>query len=144
MTIVTRERPAGVTILALLCFIAGGSSAYGTRIFGSWLLHPLAGVLLNPIAGLAVIVGLAAAFVQAGFFIAIGIGLLKMQNWARVLLIVLSGLEFLAGVRAVVASAAPGTANAPGPALLVLACSVGVLIYLFTPRVKEAFGAARF
>jgi hypothetical protein len=144
MATVNKDRPAGVMILALLCFIAGGSSAYETRIFGDWVLHPLAGLLLNPIAGMVVIVGLAAALVQAGFFIVIGIGLLKMKNWARVVLIVLIGLEFLVGVRAVVASAAPGTANAPGPALIVLGGSVGVLIYLFTPRVKEVFGTARF
>ena len=85
MTSATKERPAGVTILALLSFIVGGSFAYGTRIFGSLVLHSLAGLLINPLAGIVVIVGLAIALVQAGLFIAIGIGLLKMQNWARVL-----------------------------------------------------------
>jgi hypothetical protein len=87
MTTAKKERPAGVTILALLCFIAGGSFPFETRAFGSRLSHPVASFLMNPIAAMAVFVYLAAALVQAGFLIAIG--LLKMKNWARVVLTVL-------------------------------------------------------
>jgi hypothetical protein len=142
---ITKQRPPGATILALLCFIAGGSCAFGIRAFGDdWVLHPVAAFLINPIAGMVVIVYLAAALMQAGFFIAIGIGLLKMQNWARVFLIVLIGFEFLTGFSSLLTPITHALGSSPGPALIVITSAVGALIYLFRPRVKQMFGAIRF
>jgi uncharacterized membrane protein (DUF2068 family) len=141
MATVTKGRPAGVTILALLCFIAGGSYAYGTRMIGDWILHPLAGLLINPLAGMMAIVYLAAALVQAGFFIAIGIGLLKMHNWARVVLIVLCLIVLPFAVLGLMGSLMHAGASSLGSLVIVIAIAASMLVYLFKPRVKEVFGA---
>ena len=143
MTGVPKERPTGVTILAVLFFIAGAFYASGTLVVGSRVLRPLAGLLINPLAAIVVIVSLATTLVQAALFVAIGIGLLRLQNWARVLLIVLIGLGFLTGARALATSGAHGIVSSPGPALIVVVSGIGMLIYLFRPHVKRAFGAAR-
>lgn len=143
MTSATKERPAGVTILALLSFIVGGSFAYGTRIFGSLVLHSLAGLLINPLAGIVVIVGLAIALVQAGLFIAIGIGLLKMQNWARVFLVVLSLIVLPFAVLGLMSSVMHAYASSLGSLVIMIAIVASMLVYLFKPRVKEVFGATR-
>jgi hypothetical protein len=110
-------------------------------------LRPLAGILLNPYAAIFVFLAAALSFVQGALFIAVGIGFLKLQNWARVLLIVLTGLALLYGARALVtsgASAANAFVSSPGPVLIVGSIVVGLLVYLFRPHVKQAFGATRF
>jgi hypothetical protein len=137
----TKRRPPGVTILALFCFIAGGFFAFGMRFFGSWLSHPVAGFLINPIAGIVVIVGLAVAVVQAGLFIALGIGLLKMRNWARVSLIVLSLIALTFAVLGLVGSVMSVAVSNLGALVVVIAIAASMLVYLFKPRVKEMFGA---
>jgi hypothetical protein len=144
MTTAKKERPAGVTILALLCFIAGGSFAFGTRVFGSWLSHPVAGFLINPIAGMMVIVYLAGALVEAGLFIAIGIGLLKVQNWARVFFIVLGLIVLTFAVLGLLASLMHADVSSLGSLVIMIAIVASMLVYLFKPRVKLAFGATRF
>jgi uncharacterized membrane protein (DUF2068 family) len=144
MATAKKERPAGVTILALLCFIAGGSFPFETRAFGSWLSHPLASFLMNPIAGMVVIVYLAAALVQAGFFIAIGIGLLKMKNWARVVLIVLCLIALPFAVLGLMGSLTHADASSLGSLVIMIAIAASMLVYLFKSRVKEVFGSTRF
>ena len=139
-----KERPVGVTILAVLFFIVGARYFFEILIIGSTVLRSLAGLLINPLAGIVVIVSLASALVQAALFVAIGIGLLKLQNWVRVLLIVLIGLVLLMAARALVISGAQGIVSSPGPVLIAGSIVVGVLVYLFRPHVKQAFGAIRF
>lgn len=135
----TKRRPPGVTILALFCFIVGGSFAFGMRFFGSWLSHPVAGFLIHPIAGIVIIVGLAAALVQSGIFIVIGIGLLKMQNWARLSLIVLGLIVLTFAVLGLVGSVMRVAVSGLGSLVVVIAIAASMLVYLFKPRVKEMF-----
>jgi len=97
----------------------------------------------QPLAAVFVFLALAISFVQGFLLIAIGIGFLKLQNWARVLLIILIGLGFLGGIRGLVTSGANGILQSPGPAFILAAISIGILMYLFSPRVKQAFGATR-
>lgn len=137
----TKRRPTGVTILALFCFIVGGSFAFGMHFFGSWLSHPVAGFLINPIAGIVLIVGLAVALVQAGLFIALGIGLLKMRNWARLSLIVLNLIVLTFAVLGLVGSVMHAAGSSLGSLVVVIAIAASMLVYLFKPRVKEMFGA---
>src|SRR5271166_1349724 len=140
----TQDRPVGITILALLFLGLGASHALGAILGPFLLFRPLASALLNPFAASVAILAYIYALVEAGFFILIGIGLFKMQNWARVLLIVLIGMEFLVGAVGLVNSGAHGVMVNPGPALIVASISLGVLVYLFQPHVKQAFGATRF
>ena len=137
----TKRRPPGVTILALFCFIVGGSFVFGMRFFGSWLSHPVAGFLINPIAGIVVIVGLVVALVQAGLFIVLGIGLLKMQNWARVSLILLSLIVLTFAVLGLVGSVMHVAVSSLASLVVVIAIAAWMLVYLSKPRVKETFGA---
>lgn len=72
-------------------------------------------------------------------YLTLGAGLLRLKNWARFFVIVLAILNLLTGV-----------VGYAGPRLILLRQSiislvieVVVLIYLFRPEVKEAFGAAR-
>jgi hypothetical protein len=72
-------------------------------------------------------------------YLTLGTGLLRLQNWARFVVIVLAILNLLTGV-----------VGYAGPRLILLRQSiislvieVVVLIYLFRPEVKEAFGATR-
>jgi hypothetical protein len=109
------------------------------HIVGFIILHPLAGLLINPLPAIGSFFAAAISLVQAGLFFAIGIGLLKMQNWARVLLIVLSGIVLLFGVLGLMISVMRADASSLG--FRVIAIAVSMLVYLFKPRVKAVFGA---
>jgi hypothetical protein len=91
-------------------------------------------ILINPYAAIFVFLAASVSFVQGALFIAVGIGFLKLQNWARVLLIVLIGLALLNGARALVFSGSHALAFSPGPVLIVGSIVVGMLVYLFRPR----------
>jgi hypothetical protein len=140
----SKERPIGVTILAVLFLIAGAYYSLGTLIAPLRIFRPLAVILLNPYAAIFAFLALAISFVQGVLLIAIGIGFLKLQNWARILLIVFVGLVLLMAACGLITSGVQGLVSSPGPALIVGSIFVGVLVYLFRPHVKEAFGASRF
>jgi hypothetical protein len=140
----SKERPSGVTILAVLFLIAGTYYALGALIAPLRIFRPLAVILLNPYAAIFAFLALAISFVQGVLLIAIGIGFLKLQNWARILLIVFIGLALLMAARTLVISGAHWIVSSPGPVLIVWSIAVGVLVYLLRPHVKQAFGAIRF
>ena len=142
------ERPTGVTILAVLYFL-------GAAFLG------LCGILF--IVGGSMLTGLAhsggpasALFAMGGAFIggillavgvldlAIGIGFIKLQNWARVLAIIFLGIGILFGIVGLFAMLAHLMVVVLVFRLIVLAIEVWILIYLFKPHVKQAFGATGF
>ena len=144
MTRHAKNRPVGITVLALLS-LGVGAIYVGWAILGPFrLFRPLASALLNPLVTLLAMIAFSFTLVEGGFFILIGIGLFKMQNWARVLLVVLIGVEFLLGALGLATSGTSGVMADPGPVLIVASISFGVLVYLFRPRIKQAFGAIRF
>jgi hypothetical protein len=68
---------------------------------------------------------------KAALLVAIGVGLIRLQNWARILLIVFIGLELLIVARALAFSdshALHALAFSPGPALIVGSIVVGCLL----------------
>jgi len=142
------ERPAGVTIIAVLGIIGGAVLAViglilctGGALFSGMAQRPL-GIMIG--AGSAVVgvilLGIAALYIVTA------VGLLKLQDWARILAIVLTAAGLLLSglgmfdvfrhqhvlfffgvfVRHVV----------------VIAIDVWILVYLFQPKVKQAFGAS--
>ncbi|MBZ5694224.1 MAG: hypothetical protein LAN36_02560 [Acidobacteriia bacterium] len=138
------ERPTGVTILAILAFIATGCAALvglmfllGGAMMSSMGAFPRFGMMAgmgSAILGV-VCLGLAALYLVAG------LGLWKLQEWARILTIVLAGLGLLVNGFGIL-----------GPLMsfhimfllwraVVLGLDVWVLVYLFQPHVKKAFGA---
>jgi cytochrome c oxidase subunit IV len=141
------ERPAGVTILAVVAFIFGGLLALG----GLGMM--LGGAVLSRMAnsgGLGMLAGVGGAiigFVFLGFavvYIVDAIGLLKVANWGRILTIILVGLSLLRSAFSMMRSLGHLNPIALCFALIIAAIDVWILVYLFKPDVKQAFGAASF
>ena len=142
------ERPTGVTILAVLYFI-------GTAILGiCGLLFILGGSMLS---GLVQSGGPGSAILAAGgavvgvvFFVlallelALGIGFIKLQNWARVVAIVFTGIAVLLGVLGMFSLLVHLIIFALIVRVITLAIQIWILVYLFKPHVKQAFGATGF
>src|ERR1700739_3391845 len=129
-------RPTGVTILAVLSFVVA------LVLFGNALLLMGGGSflkqLMSLIAGLHITPHLFFWFycMMAVLYVAIGLGFLRVQNWARLVVVILS----IFGL----ATTALGYA---APRLIIfrqspidLAIDIVVLIYLFWPKVKQVFG----
>jgi hypothetical protein len=143
------QRPTGVTIIAVLNFIgaagllilgllsfAGGSLIAGffnaaATANGTTGAAPVAGWM----AGIGIFIG-AIFLAFAIFAVFIGIGLLKLKNWARVTTIVFSVLGLLGnlnGLRGGVAGGIVGT-------IIGLAINILIIWYMLQPSVKAAFG----
>jgi hypothetical protein len=142
------ERPTGVTILAVLYFI-------GTAFLGlCGILFIVGGSMLSGLAqsggpGSAILAA-GGAVVGAIFLVlallelAIGIGFIKLQNWARVVAIVFTGIAVLFGVLGMFSLLAHVMVFALMIRFIVLALQIWILVYLFKPHVKQAFGATGF
>ena len=154
------KRPIGVTILAISLFLGipyllflalvlvGSTFSFGALVFVvtflsyfvNWLSRALVLFFVQFQSGAN-----AAAFVGFHCFVIllyliIGAGLLRLQNWARVVVIVLSIVNLVVSIGGYF-----------GPRMILfrqMSISMGiellVVIYLFQPRVKEAFGAPKF
>ena len=154
------KRPMGVTILAIALFLGipylaflalvlvGAKFPFGLFIFVitflsyflNWLSHALLlfFVQFQSAANTVAFVGFYCFLMLLNLIV--GAGLLRLQNWARVAVIVLS-----------IANLVVSVGGYFGPRLLLfrqmsisMGIEVAVLIYLFQPRVKEAFGASKF
>ena len=142
------ERPTGVTILAVLYFI-------GTAFLGiCGLLFIVGGSMLSGLAqsgGPGSAIFAAGGAVVGGVFLvlallelAIGIGFIKLQNWARVVAIVFTGIAVLFGVIGMFSLLVHVVVFALMVRLITLAIQIWILVYLFKPHVKQAFGATSF
>jgi hypothetical protein len=103
---------------------------------------------------LAIVAGVGGALIGviclvfAGLEVAIGIGLWKLQNWARVLTIVLCGLALLSSCFTLLFA----LTHMFGVfffglffrRLVLAAVQVWIVIYLLKPQVKQAFGTTGF
>jgi hypothetical protein len=128
-----RERPVGVTILAVLAFIGG---IFG--LLGALALLGLGGVAAAGDAGLG---GLTMLFgvlllVLALIQLAFGYGAWTLKPWAwtlgvagQVLSLILALVNILTG-------------SDIGSQIIGIAISAIILYYLFTPGVRAAFGRA--
>lgn len=129
-----RERPTGVSILAVLCWVGAGGSllvAFYALILAT-LLSAFTLFFLTPmLLGMGLVVALGAVAV-AGLLLATGVGLWRGRAWGWVLGLVVAGLLALAGI---------GTlASRDGSGLVQLAFAGAVGWYLFQPGVKQWFG----
>jgi hypothetical protein len=137
------ERPTGVTILAVLSFFAGGiilvialAALAGSAVLASVLSLPAS------LAGAGAIIVAVIFFLFAALHAANGVGLLKLQNWARVLSIALITLGLLSAVLGVFGALAPFRVFQLLPQLIVAGIELWILMYLYKPHVKQAFGSA--
>jgi hypothetical protein len=142
------QRPAGVTVIAVLDFIGAGFCVIGALVaffFGSMLasfigaaagangtVAPGAGVM----AGIGVVLGVG-FLVGAALIIFVALGLLKLKNWARVVTIVLGALGLLGNL----AKFARGMGGSGMVwTIISLAYDIWVIWYMLQPNVKAAFG----
>jgi len=159
------QRPTGVTVLAVLSFVfalaillsilgsglplGGGSFLPRLSFWVANLLSQVADWGSHAVGGLAMValdrvippplfIFVAIYILMALLYAAIGMGFLRMRNWARLLMIALAILDL--------ATTALGYAS---PRFLIfrqttiaIAIHVAVLVYLFRPKVKETFGAS--
>jgi len=142
------ERPTGVTILAVLYFIGAAFFALCGILFivGGSMLSGLAhgggpGSALFAMGG-AVVGGI--FLVLAVLNLAIGIGFIKLQNWARVVAIILIGIGVVFGLLSMASLLAHFMMFVLVVRLIFLAIEIWILVYLFKPHVKQAFGATGF
>jgi hypothetical protein len=142
------ERPTGVTILAVLTFIGAGFLLIVGILFfagGAMLSHVLA---TGPGASMLLGVGgavLGSVLLVLGIVqLAIAVGLLKLQNWARILLIVFVALSLLSSGGGLLFSFAHIFPLLMFRHIVTVAIDIWILIYLLKPHVKQAFGASGF
>ena len=141
------ERPAGVTILAVVAFILGGFSAMaalGMALGGAVLSRMASGGGLGMLASLGGAVLGAIFFGFAAIYIVDAVGLLKLANWARILTVVLVALHLLRSAFGLLRAVAHVHPIGLFFTLVFAAVDVWILVYLFKPDVKQAFGATSF
>lgn len=131
------KRPTGVTILAVLAIIVGvgyllmslpffGLSAFAASIVGSDVLAVMIPVSLGAIAGVV-------SLVMGALYLTFGIGALGLKSWAWTLGFVATGASVVFGLMSLLGGVTVGGA-------IGLVVAVGIMLYLFTTTVREAFG----
>jgi uncharacterized membrane protein (DUF2068 family) len=139
------QRPKGVTILAVLAFLLAALTLLAALVF--LVGGPLLDELRRGATGMdAMVLAMGAKLgvmllVLAVVYAVAGIGLWKLQNWGRILTIVVVALGFLSAAAGALASIQHWQ---PGPLikqLIVVAIDVWIITYLLKQDVKRAFGA---
>lgn len=141
------QRPAGVTVLAILNFVAAAclgllalAAVLGMGFVASTAAARDRGGLLL-LAGLGVIGGVI-FLVMAVVSAAIGYGMWNLQNWARLVSIVFCCLGIFAGLLGLTAGAVHFHPFFMMSNIVRMAIAALIIWYLFQPHVKQAFGTA--
>lgn len=141
------QRPTGVTILGVLGYIGAGFLVLAA------LLMFLSGAIVANLAarpGFGVIAGIGGAILGvfflafAAFYVITAMGLMRLQNWARILVIILCGLGvffYALGVLSALFHLHPVLVLWRA---IILAIDLWIGMYLLKPHVKQAFGATGF
>ncbi len=143
------ERPTGVTVLAVLNFLGAGLYALLAVLFfligaggaASGMMSEMGGGAAAFLLGLGAAVGVILLIFSA-IGLAIGIGLWKLRNWARIVTIVLVGLSLLLGVIGLLGSLIAFELGSLIFQAIFVALYAWIIWYLFQLHVKQAFGAA--
>ncbi len=141
------ERPIGVTILAVLEFISAGLVlllglllTVGLSALGAMGRGGEGGSILGVLAALGAAAGVF-VMILAIIPLAIGIGLWKLKNWARIVVIVFAGLGALGNIVRVIWGLSSGDMVSTVGGIIGLGIQGLILWYMFQPHVKQAFGA---
>lgn len=141
------QRPSGVTLIAVLDFIGATGCLIGALAFGAVTgLVASNGNPNSPLARAAGIGGAAGAamfLLFAAISIAIGVGLLKLRNWARLVSIFFAVLGVVLIVVGFVLTLAHVNAFSIVIDILFLALDGWIVWYLLSARVKQAFTPAQ-
>ncbi len=145
------QRPTGVTILAVLNFIAAafcalfalGAGAIGAIVGASAAAGAQSRSPLAMIAGLGGAMAAVVFLLCAALSIVVGIGLLKLLNWARILTIVLAAIGLVFGLLGIVSGLAHLIIPALITQLIAVAICAWIVLYLLKPHVKQAFAGGQ-
>ncbi len=143
------ERPTGVTVLAVLNFLGAGLYALLAVLFfligaggaASGMMSEMGGGAAAFLLGLGAAVGVI-LLIFAAIGLAIGIGMWKLRNWARIVTIVLVGLSLLLGVLGLLGSLIAFELVSLIFQAIFVALYAWIIWYLFQPHVKQAFGVS--
>lgn len=137
-----RERPSGVSVIAIL-YVVGGVAQALSSLFGMALSIDAA----NYMAWLGIPSSFGSGitlFIIAMLFgiadIAIGIGLWQLREWARITTLVLAALGLLASLIMIVLALSVPSATAAAMWLIPAIVDGLIVWYLLQPNVVEAFG----
>ena len=141
------ERPTGVTILAVLEFIGAGFLILlgllllvGMGMLGAMGGGGEGGRFLGVLGALGAAAGVVVIIVAA-LPLAIGIGLWKLKNWARILVIIFATIGALGNTARVIFGLSSGEMFNVVGGIVGLGIQALILWYMFQPHVKQAFGA---
>lgn len=138
------ERPTGVTILAVLTLIGAAFLALAGILFlagGAMFSQALASGF-GAIAGVGAVIFAIVFLLFAALYVAVGMGMLKLQNWARIVTIILVCLGLASAATGLLLSLVHLRVFFLFRQLIVVAIDVWIIAYLFKPHVKQAFGAS--
>jgi len=141
------ERPTGVTVLAVLLMIfaafaaiaglallvlgLGGGAALQMRGASTGMSTMMAG--MGALGGVFLLA-------LAAVYVVLGVGLLKLLNWARVVTLVLVGLGLLFAAIGLLTAVIHFRVALLLWQLIVVAIDASIVWYLLRPDVKQAFG----
>jgi uncharacterized membrane protein (DUF2068 family) len=138
------ERPAGVSVLAILSFIGAGLTVLVALAFimGSAAISQMVGG--GP--GTAMFVGLGAIggiliLCFAALYVVVGIGLWTLKNWGRLLMLILAAIGLIFGALGLLSALMHLRIVGLVWQLIVCGIDVWIITYLLKPHVKQAFGA---
>jgi uncharacterized membrane protein (DUF2068 family) len=138
------ERPTGVSVLAVLCFISAGLAILVSVAFmmGSAAISQMIGGG----AGSAMFVGLGAiggVFILgfAALYLIVGFGLWMLKSWGRLLMLILAAIGLIFGALGLLRALMHFHIMALVWQAIVCAIDLWIITYLQKPHVKQAFGA---
>ncbi len=136
-----QQRPTGITVLALIyILLAGLSLLWSLFVFGFGGITATFGALFGADAiasgGMNNVVGGVLGIITAVVELIVAFGLWKLRPWAWLLAIIAVGLNVVNGVLGMFS----GGLWTFCCGLFGLIIPAGILIYLFRPHVKRAFG----
>jgi len=136
------ERPTGVTILAVLCFVFAGLAllaALALMFMGGMLAQMVESSGMGPmLASAGAFVGVA-ALIGAALYFLVGFGLWKLKNWGRILAIVFVALGLVSAALGLFSTLSPFQAGVFAWQLFVCLLDIWIIMYLLKPHVKQAF-----
>ncbi len=134
------ERPTGVTVLAVLCFIGGAFAVLGGL---AMFFVGAAGMASRPgmgmmMAGMGAFVGVF-LLILAALYVIVGVGLWKLLNWGRILALVLVGIGAVFAVLGLFSALIHFRIFAVVWQIIVVAIDLLIIWYLTRSDVKQAF-----
>lgn len=139
-------RPTGVTILAVLSFLGAALMVCAAAVMflagssaGIAAMAGRGGNMGGPLAAMGAFAGIA-CLILAALYLVNGIGLLKLRGWARLLTILLILLGIVFEVMGIVRAPEGMRVGIIVWDLILIAIDAWILMYLFKPHVRAAFG----